>query len=64
MEKTEYLDGLLIEYRWDDNNTEREVTDADRMEISRLLTEGYTEGEICSCDFRLEEEYDGWWKIA
>lgn len=64
MGKTEYLDGLLIEYRWEDNNTEREITDADRMEISRLLDEKYNEGEICSCDFRAEEEYDGWWKIA
>lgn len=62
--KTEYIDGLQIEYAWEDDDTERELTDADRTEISRLLDDGYNEGEIYSCDFRTEEEYGGWWCIA
>lgn len=58
------VDGIIIEYSWEDNDQKREMSDADIMEISRLLDEGYNEGEIYSCDFREEEEYGGWWQIA
>lgn len=56
-----YIENVKILYQFEDS--EKELTNADKMEIGRLILEGYTEGEIDSYCPEMEDSILGWWEI-
>lgn len=52
-----------IGYRWLEGDKDRELNDSDVEHIQDLLKEDYIEGQLCSFDYKTEEEVFGWWKI-
>lgn len=59
---TTYIDNVKVLFELE--NGGKELTNADEMEISRLISEGYTEGEIQSYCPELKDSVSGWWEIV
>jgi len=42
---------------------ERELDECDIEHLEKMITEGYSSGELCQYDQETDTEYRGWWEI-
>ena len=47
-------------FRGDDT---RELDECDIEHIEKMITEGYSSGELCQYNPSTEKEFRGWWEI-